>query len=103
MYNLAKNETILYSIWPKIGKILKICSFLINVINFTVFLEVFPKYLSKIYKIFLSFSFNTAFVTFLNHQIQAKKFDSVLTLAHELGHSFGALHDQDTACKINVS
>jgi len=47
-------------------------------------------------------SFNTAFVTFLNHQIQAKKFDSVLTLAHELGHSFGALHDQDTACKINA-
>ena len=67
------------------------------------FLEVFPKYLSTIYKIFLSFSFNTAFVTFLNHQIQAKKFDSVLTLAHELGHSFGALHDQDTTCKINVS
>ena len=40
--------------------------------------------------------YNTAFVTFINHRVQSSKADSVMTLAHEIGHSFGAYHDQDT-------
>ena len=35
-------------------------------------------------------------MTFINHRVQSSKADSVMTLAHEIGHSFGAWHDQDT-------
>ena len=35
-------------------------------------------------------------MTFINHRVQSSKADSVMTLAHEIGHSFGAYHDQDT-------
>jgi len=42
--------------------------------------------------------FNTGFITFLNHQQEANEKDMVMTLAHEIGHNFGAQHDEDTQC-----
>ena len=50
---------------------------------------------------------NTGFVTFLNwgthsytnHESADK---AALTLAHEIGHSFGAKNDEDTSCGKNA-
>ena len=50
-----------------------------------------------------NFRYNTAFITFLNHNVEASKADSVMTLAHEIGHNFGAYHDEDTTCNNKVS
>ena len=45
---------------------------------------------------------NTAFITFINHNIKSSKDQSIMTLAHEVGHSFGAHHDEDTSCNSLV-
>ena len=50
----------------------------------------------------LHFRYNTAFITFLNHEVTSSKQNSIITLAHEVGHSFGAYHDQDTSCNSEV-
>ncbi|CAB3988340.1 disintegrin and metallo ase domain-containing 10-like [Paramuricea clavata] len=42
-----------------------------------------------------SMSFNTAVVTFLNHGKMIGDRTATLTVAHELGHGFGAQHDQE--------
>ena len=42
-------------------------------------------------------------MTFINHNVQSSKDNSIMTLAHEVGHSFGAYHDQDTDCSTLVS
>ena len=39
---------------------------------------------------------NSGFVTLLNHGQKSTLESSGPTLAHELGHSFGASHDKDT-------
>jgi len=46
--------------------------------------------------------YNTAFITFLNHEVTSSKQNSIITLAHEVGHSFGAYHDQDTSCNAEA-
>ena len=42
---------------------------------------------------------NSGFVTLLNHGIDTSVNDSILTLAHELAHNLGALHDDDDTVK----
>jgi len=38
---------------------------------------------------------NSGFITLLNNGLDRPINDSIITLAHELGHSFGAQHDED--------
>ena len=46
--------------------------------------------------------YNTAFITFINHNMKSSKDNSIMTLAHEVAHVFGAPHDEDTSCKSEV-
>ena len=38
---------------------------------------------------------NTGFITLLNHGRDRNMEESIVTLAHELGHSLGAAHDDE--------
>ena len=44
---------------------------------------------------------NVGFITLLNFGQQRPLRETVLTLAHELGHSLGAVHDEDKGCGSN--
>lgn len=46
-------------------------------------------------------SFNTVIVTYLSNGIKLKNEDVVLTVLHEIGHSFGARHDSSSQCFPN--
>ena len=46
---------------------------------------------------------NSGFVTFLNYGQNRSEEDSVFTLAHELGHSLGAVHDEAVEDKVKVT
>ena len=44
---------------------------------------------------------NVGFITLLNYGQERPLRETVLTLAHELGHSLGAVHDEDKGCGSN--
>ncbi|XP_059096520.1 disintegrin and metalloproteinase domain-containing protein 10-like [Tigriopus californicus] len=47
---------------------------------------------------FCSRNQNTGFTSLLNHGVQTHIKDSVITFSHELGHNFGADHDENRGC-----
>ena len=45
--------------------------------------------------------YNSGFITFLNYGQDRPLNDTVITLAHELAHSFGSGHDEGEECGVD--